>query len=209
MALSTPTKLRAAERHLTKVDPRLAAVIRRAGKCELKTTRDFEPFAALTSSICHQQLNGKAAATILGRLKERVGKGDWPPPRQVKAARMTSLRACGLSRAKSLALKDLAAKVLDGTVPSAKQLHLLDEETIITRLTEVRGVGRWTAQMLLMFSLGRLDVLPVGDFGVRKGFTMLHKKRAMVSEEDLLAHGERWRPYRSVAAWYLWRVVDS
>lgn len=201
--------MRAAERHLMKVDPHLAAVIRRAGSCELKPRRDFEPFSELTSSICHQQLNGKAAMTILGRLKDRVGQGDWPTPRQVKAARMQALRACGLSRAKSLALKDLAAKVLDGTVPTARELHRLDEETIIRRLTEVRGIGRWTAQMLLMFSLGRLDVLPVGDFGVRKGFSVLHRKRALVTEKQLLAHGEKWRPYRTVAAWYLWRVLDG
>ena len=184
-------------------------MIRKASKCELTAKREFVPFAALTSSICHQQLNGKAAMTILGRLKDRVGKGDWPTPHQVKAARMTSLRACGLSRAKSLALKDLAAKVLDGTVPSAKELHRLDEATIVERLTQVRGVGRWTAEMLLMFSLGRLDVLPVSDFGVRRGFTVLHRKKVMVTEKQLLAHGEKWRPYRSVAAWYLWRVLDG
>jgi DNA-3-methyladenine glycosylase II len=207
--LSTPQKLRAAERHLMKVDPRLAEVIRRARRCDLSLRRDFEPFSALTSSICHQQLHGKAAMTILGRLKDKVGKGDWPTPAQVKAARMQTLRGCGLSRAKSLALKDLAAKVLDGTVPAAKVLHTLDEETIITRLTEVRGVGRWTVEMLLMFSLGRLDVLPVGDFGVRKGFSVLHKKKVMVTPKQLLEHGEKWRPYRTVAAWYLWRASEE
>ena len=192
-----------------KADPRLAEVIRAARRCDLTLKRDFEPFDALTSSICHQQLNGKAAMTILGRLKDRVGKGGWPTPRQVKAARLSSLRACGLSRAKSLALKDLAAKVLDGTVPDARALHRLEEEEIITRLTQVRGVGRWTVQMLLMFSLGRLDVLPADDFGVRKGFSRLHKKRVMVTAKQLSAHGEKWRPYRTVAAWYLWRVLDG
>ena len=122
---------------------------------------------------------------------------------------MPTLRACGLSRAKSLALKDLAAKVLDGTVPSAKVLHTLDEETIVSRLTEVRGIGRWTVEMMLMFHLGRLDVLPVDDFGVRRGFSLLAKKRVMVTPRQLLAHGEKWRPYRTVAAWYLWRVADG
>jgi DNA-3-methyladenine glycosylase II len=207
--VSTPAKLRAAEKHLIRVDPRLAAIIKRAGKCELTLVRDFEPFSALLRAICHQQLTGKAAETILGRVKDRIGKGDFPTPKQVKAARISSLRACGLSQAKSLALKDLADKVLDGTVPTAKELHTLDEETIVERLTQVRGIGRWTAEMLLMFSLGRMDVLPVGDFGVRKGFTLLHKKRAMVTEKELMSHGELWRPYRSIAAWYLWRVIDS
>ena len=121
---------------------------------------------------------------------------------------MTTLRACGLSASKSLALKDLAAKVADGTVPKAKVLRTLGEEEIIERLTRVRGIGRWTVQMLLMFHLGRLDVLPVDDFGVRRGFTLLTKKRAMVTPKQLQLLGERWKPYRTVAAWYLWRVTD-
>lgn len=205
----TPRALSTPEKHLARADPRFAAIIEKAGPCTLAPQRTFEPFHALTRSICHQQLNGKAAETILGRFKDRVGKGEWPAPAQVVKARLPSLRACGLSRAKSLALKDLAAKVLDGTVPPAKVLHTLGEEEIITRLTEVRGIGRWTAQMLLMFSLGRLDVLPVDDFGVRRGFSLLTRKKVMVSPKALLAHGERWRPYRSVAAWYLWRVADT
>ena len=207
--MSTPKKLRAAQLHLARVDPRFEAIIARAGKIGLKRVKDFEPFQALTRSICHQQLHGKAAETILQRFKDRVGKGDWPTPRQVKAARMPSLRACGLSRAKSLALKDLAAKVLDGTVPSAKVLHTLGEEEIVARLTEVRGIGRWTVEMMLMFHLGRMDVLPVDDFGVRKGFGLLAKLRGLPTPKQLKAHGEKWRPYRTVAAWYLWRVADG
>jgi DNA-3-methyladenine glycosylase II len=124
-------------------------------------------------------------------------------------ARMPALRACGLSTAKSLAVKDLARKALDGTVPKAAALHKLDDEAIVERLTEVRGIGRWTVEMMLMFRLGRLDVLPVDDFGVRKGFTRLAGLPAMVKPRELLAAGEPWRPYRSVAAWYLWRVVDG
>ena len=207
--MSTPKKLRAAQLHLAQVDPRFEAIIARAGKIGLKRVKDFEPFQALTRAICHQQLHGKAAETILQRFKDRVGKGDWPTPLQVKAARMPSLRACGLSRAKSLALKDLAAKVLDGTVPSAKVLHTLDEEEIIARLTEVRGIGRWTVEMMLMFHLGRMDVLPVDDFGVRKGFGLLAKLPQLPTPKQLKAHGEKWRPYRTVAAWYLWRVADG
>ncbi len=202
-------KLRAAQLHLLQVDPRFATIIAKVGKCELKRVKHFEPFQALTRSICHQQLHGKAAETILQRFKDRVGKGDWPTPQQVKAARMPTLRACGLSRGKSLALKDLAAKVLDGTVPTAKVLHTLDEEAIVTRLTLVRGIGRWTVEMMLMFHLGRLDVFPVDDFGVRRGFSLLARKRKMVTPRQLLAQGEKWRPYRTVAAWYLWRVADG
>jgi len=202
-------KLRAAELHLAQNDPRFAAIIAKAGRCALKRSKDFEPFQALTRSICHQQLHGKAAETILQRFKDRVGKGDWPTPLQVKRARMTTMRACGLSEAKSLALKDLAKKVLDGTVPSAKVLHTLPEEEIITRLTQVRGIGRWTVEMVLMSHLGRLDVLPVDDFGVRKGFSLLAKKKELVTAKELRIHGERWAPYRTVAAWYLWRVADG
>ncbi len=199
----------AAQLHLIQVEPRFAAVIANAGNCDLRRLRTFEPFHALARSICHQQLHGKAAETILQRFKDRLGGGDWPTPHQVMAAQMPSLRACGLSRAKSLALKDLAAKVVDETVPTAKLLHTLGDETIIERLTQVRGIGRWTVQMMLMFHLGRRDVLPVDDFGVRRGFSVLAKKRDMVTPKQLMAHGEKWRPYRSIAAWYLWRVADA
>lgn len=121
---------------------------------------------------------------------------------------MPALRACGFSKNKSVAIKDLAAKTLDGTVPSSGELHALDEEAIIERLTQVRGVGRWTVEMMLIFQLGRLDVLPVDDFGVRKGFSKLYRKRELITPKALRELGERWQPYRSVASWYLWRALD-
>ncbi len=201
--------LRRAERHLAAADPVLGRHIRRSPRCDVVRPARFRPFDALLSAITHQQLNGRAAATILGRVKDRFGAGGWPAPDVVARARLPALRACGLSRAKALALKDLAAKTLDGTVPPARALHRLPDEAVVERLTQVRGVGRWTVEMLLLFRLGRLDVLPVDDFGVRKGFTLLYGRGELVTPKALLAAGEPWRPYRSVASWYLWRVLDE
>lgn len=193
---------------LKKADPALARVIARAPRCDLRHERGFDPFAALLSSICHQQLTGKAAQTILGRVKDRVGKGQWPTAAQVRRVKHETLRACGLSNAKALALKDLAAKVLDGTVPSAEAMAAMSDEAIVEALVQVRGIGEWTAHMVLMFRLGRLDVLPTGDYGVRKGFAQVYGRRALPTPRALTAHAERWRPYRSVASWYLWRALE-
>lgn len=210
MATKLPSGLTAAEasRALARHDAVLRPVIARAGPCPLKPERGFDPFQSLASAIAHQQLNGKAAATILGRFTEQVGGGRFPGADQVRRARTSKLRQVGFSNAKAAALKDLAEKALDGTVPTAKVLLTMENEAIVERLTQVRGVGRWTVEMVLMFRLGRLDVLPVGDFGVRKGFSLLHRKRKLVEPEALLEHGARWAPYRSVAAWYLWRALE-
>ncbi len=201
--------LREAERHVKRVDPRLGKVITRVGPCQLTKSARFEPFSALLNSIAHQQLNGKAAQTIVQRVKDRFAGGDWPDAATMAKARLPSMRACGLSTAKSLAIRDLAAKTLDGTVPTARALHKMPEAEIIERLTQVRGIGQWTVEMMLMFRLGRLDVLPVDDFGVRKGFTLLIGEQEMVTKKALATYGEKWAPYRSVAAWYLWRVTDG
>lgn len=208
MAPSFSSQLRAAERHLIKVDSKLASVIRRVGHCTLERETHFEPFQALVSAIAHQQLTGKAAQTILGRVKDRLGKGDWPTAKKVSAARLETLRACGLSNAKSLAFKDLAAKTLSGHVPQASELHQMSDAEIIERLTDVRGIGQWTVEMMLMFRLGRLDVMPADDYGVRKGYTKLFRKRSLIERKQLLSLSEPWRPYRSVASWYLWRVLE-
>lgn len=200
--------LRTAERHLVTADPRFDDIVKRAGPCQLVRASRFRPFDSLLSAITHQQLSGKAAQTILGRVKARLADGAFPSPEQVKAARADTLRRCGLSRAKVLAVKDLAAKTLDGTVPSARLLHRLDDEAIIERVTTVRGVGQWTVEMMLMFRLGRLDVLPVDDLGVRKGYAQL-AGLASVTPRQLAAAAEPWRPFRSVASWYLWRMLDS
>lgn len=193
---------------LKKADPALAKVIARAPKCDLALEKGFEPFDALLSSICHQQLTGKAAQTILGRVRDRVGGGGWPTPLQMKKVKVETLRACGLSGAKAAAVKDLAEKVLDGTVPDAKGLHRLSDEEVIERLVQVRGVGVWTVHMVLMFRLGRTDVLPTGDYGVRKGFARVYGLKDLPSPKVMEAHAERWRPYRSIASWYLWRALE-
>jgi len=204
-------ELRRAERHLSSADPVLGRFMK-GRRCELERAARFHPFQALLRSITHQQLNGKAAETILGRVKDRFGQaseGGWPTPEVLAAARLPALRRVGLSRAKSLAVKDLAAKTLDGTVPPSRALHRMSDEAIVERLTQVRGIGRWTVEMMLMFWLGRLDVLPVDDFGVRKGYSTLYGHAELVKPRELAAATQHWRPYRSVGSWYLWRVLDG
>ena len=205
---SFASTLRDATRDLVRADPRFTDIVRRAGPCQLERQGDFKPFEALLTSITHQQLSGKAAETILGRVKARLNDGDFPTPQQVLKVRVPTLRTCGLSQSKALAVKDLAAKTLDGTVPTSKELHRLDDATIIERVTQVRGIGQWTVEMMLMFRLGRLDVMPVDDLGVRKGYTRLARRRELIAPKALLAESARWSPSRSVASWYLWRVLD-
>jgi 3-methyladenine DNA glycosylase/8-oxoguanine DNA glycosylase len=206
--MSPPLDLDLAVRTLRGADPTLGRLMERAGPCRFRATRSTKsPFLALAESIAYQQLNGKAAATIYGRF-HALYPGTGPTPERVIETSDEAMRGAGLSRAKTLAIRDLAAKTLDGTVPTAAKLRGLDDEAIIERLTSIRGIGRWTAEMLLMFRLGRPDVLPATDYGVRQGFAIAYRKRSLPTPAKLLAHGERWRPYRSVASWYLWRAVD-
>ena len=188
----------------------LSRLITRVGPYLLKTEADQPPFQSLTESILHQQVAGKAAAAILGRFRAEFGNGKaFPAPARIVGASDEHLRAVGISRSKAAALRDLAAKTIDGTVPTAKALHTMEDTEIIERLTEVRGVGVWTAHMLLMFRLGRPDVLPVGDYGVRKGFAQTFRTKAeLPTPTELTKRGERWRPYRTVASWYLWRALE-
>jgi DNA-3-methyladenine glycosylase II len=195
-------------RHLARVDPVLGGVIRAAGPYRHALEADCEPFKILAQAIAHQQLNGTAANSILARLVASVGQGAFPTPEQVLAAPAEQVRAAGFSHAKIAALKDLASKALAGVVPDRAALEQLDDAAIIERLTQVRGVGRWTVEMLLMFHLGRPDVLPVDDFGVRAGFRAAYGLRALPHPRALAAWGERWKPYRSAAAWYLWRALE-
>ena len=194
--------------YLTQADPVLAGVITQVGSCRLKTDRKQSPFEALVEAVCHQQLTGKAAQTILGRIKALHAHRPFPTPEDLLATPDDSLRAAGLSRAKVASVKDISARSIDGTIPEPKALARLDDAEIIERLTTIRGVGQWTVEMLLIFKLGRMDVLPVDDYGVRKGFMLAYRKRALPKPAALLKHGERWRPYRSVAAWYMWRAID-
>jgi 3-methyladenine DNA glycosylase/8-oxoguanine DNA glycosylase len=193
---------------LRSADKRLAALIERVGPLRLQVESIQTPFQALAESIVYQQLTGKAAATILGRVHAVYGGRKHFAPEATIATKDDLLRAAGLSRAKTAALKDLAAKALDGTVPTARALAGATDDEIVERLTSIRGIGRWTVEMLLIFRLGRPDVLPVDDYGVRKGFQRLVRAKELPSRADLAKRGERWRPYRSAASWYLWRAND-
>lgn len=194
---------------LARRDDRLRVAIEFVGPCTLAPERRRSPYESLLSAIAHQQVHGAAAAAILGRMQKLYSpRGRWPTPEELAATPEDTLRAAGLSRSKVLAMKDVAARALDGTVPDRRTIALLDDESIIERLDVVRGVGRWTAEMLLIFTLGRPDVLPVDDFGVRYGFKLLYGKRQMPKPRWLADYGERWAPYRSTASWYFWRYVD-
>ncbi len=200
---------RNARRRLSVADPVLAAVIKAVGPCTLAPSFSGTPFSHLTHAIAHQQLNGTAANTILQRFLALYPQAAHPQPEQVLATDPAQLRGAGLSRGKIAAIFDLAARTLDGTVPAnGTQLLSLSNEEIIDRLTQVRGIGPWTVQMMLMFQLGRPDVLPIDDFGVRSGFRLAYGLRTMPHPSALAGFGERWAPWRSVASWYLWRAVD-
>jgi 3-methyladenine DNA glycosylase/8-oxoguanine DNA glycosylase len=194
--------------HLGQSDKVLRALIKTIGPCRLKADRKQSPFEAIVEAVCHQQLTGKAAQTILGRVKALHPRRPFPTPDDLLATPDDTLRAAGLSRAKVAAVKDISAKTVDGTVPEPKMLARLDDAEIIERLTSIRGVGQWTVEMLLIFKLGRPDILPVDDYGVRRGFMLAYRKRDLPKPAALLAHGECWRPYRSVASWYMWRSAD-
>lgn len=195
-----------ATRHLAASDPVLAALIERAGPFDVSRAGPADPFRALLRAIVYQQLSGRAAGTILGRV-EALFDGQ-PTAAAALDIAFDSYRAAGLSNAKTRAVLDLAARRLDGTVPGRRTLKTLDDAAVIERLTAVRGVGPWTVQMLLMFNLGRPDVLPADDLGIRKGFMLAYRKRKLPAPEAVLRHGRRWAPYRTVASWYLWRAVD-
>jgi DNA-3-methyladenine glycosylase II len=198
---------RAAYRIL-QADPVMAGLIAAAGRYRPEPMPDQPPFEALARAIAHQQLHGVAAERILSRFIEACGNDCFPLPQQVIDAADARLRACGFSYAKIAALKDLAAKTIGGIVPPRPQLDALSDLEIIERLTEVRGIGRWTVEMMLMFQLQRPDVLPVDDFGVRNGFRLAYRLRGMPRARALAEFGERWKPHRSLAAWYLWRAND-
>src|SRR5246500_4017942 len=189
--------------------PRMAELIARSRCYSITPAVSIRPFDALAESIAYQQLSGKAAATIFGRVRALYPKRKWLDPEKLLATPDETLRAAGLSRAKTAALKDLAAKTIDGTVPSGRALFRMSDDKIIARLTQVRGVGRWTVEMLLLFDLGRPDVWPVDDYGVRKGFAKTFGRRKLPTPKQLVKIGEKWRPHRSVAAWYFWRALDA
>jgi DNA-3-methyladenine glycosylase II len=203
-----PALLRRARRLLAKADPTLAALMTRVGPCRLVVNESHDLFLALARAIVFQQLHGKAAATIFRRTAALFGQDAAFSAADIAAASDAQLQSAGLSRNKQLALRDLATRVLQGTLPTMPALQAMDDDSIIDTLTRVRGIGRWTVQMLLMFRLGRVDVLPVDDYGVRKGFMLLQGLGELPSPTSLRLHGERWAPYRTVASWYLWRATE-
>jgi len=197
----------AALKHLSAVDPTLAKLIEIAGPFQMKIRALHSPFEALARNIIYQQLNGAAAAAIHARVVGLFGRGKLRPLDILEASDL-ELRGAGLSRNKLEALKDLAAKTLDGTVPGLRKLRRMGDEEIVDRLTQVRGIGHWTVEMLLMSRLGRPDVMPVGDFGVRKGFSLTYRMDRLPTPKELAEYAERWRPYRTVASWYMWRAIE-
>jgi DNA-3-methyladenine glycosylase II len=194
--------------HLSKADKIMGRLIKKVGPCGMKPDSKRHPFQALVQAIAHQQLNGTAAKTILGRVIALFPGKKFPTPADILATPDEKLRGAGLSRAKVASIKDISAKTLEGVVSHRRAYARLADAQVIERLTVIRGVGPWTVEMLLIFTLGRMDVLPATDFGVRKGFAVTYGLDDLPKPADLLAHGERWRPYRSIAAWYLWRSLE-
>ncbi|MBI3897441.1 MAG: DNA-3-methyladenine glycosylase 2 family protein [Gammaproteobacteria bacterium] len=200
-------KITAAEKHLRRVDRALVHVITDVGRCTLRLSRG-SPYEALTRAIAYQQLTGRAAQTILDRFVALYPDTRFPEPSAVLATSVARLRAVGFSGNKVKAIHDIAAKANDGVIPTRAQAQRLDDEALVQRLLPIYGVGRWTVEMLLIFTLGRLDVLPVDDFGVQNGLRVVHKLRRKPTKADFVRLTESWRPYRSVGAWYLWRYMD-
>jgi DNA-3-methyladenine glycosylase II len=199
----------AALKHLAANDPVMRRLIRDFGPCGLVPETRRSPFQSLVLAVAHQQLHATAANAILARFKKLFPGRRFPRPEDLASVSDDDLRGAGFSRAKILAIRDIAAKTLDGVVPASRQIAKLSDDEIVERLTEVRGVGRWTVEMLLIFQLGRPDVLPADDFGVRNGFRQAYKKRDLPTPKEVLAHGRRWRPHGTTAAWYLWRAADA
>lgn len=195
-------------RHLS-LDRRFAALIVRVGKPRLDIQRQRSPYEALVRAIAHQQLHGKAAEAILGRFSALFPNDVFPDPASVLATAETALRGCGFSAGKVAAIRDICAKALDGTVPTRSQSYRLTDDALIERLTSIRGVGRWTVEMLLIFTLGRPDVLPVDDFGVREGYRVLHGLDEQPKPRQLAETGLAWAPHRSLATWYLYRAAEE
>ena len=204
--MSPGAQHRKAVAHLRRVDPVMAAVIARVGRCDMTPRVEGTHFDALVRSIVYQQLSGRAAATIHGRLLNLIGDGATTPGR-IAGASHEDLRAAGLSNQKAGYVRNLASHVLDGSLP-VESLHELSDEQITEALIQVKGIGRWSSQMFLMFRLGRPDVLPDLDLGVQKGMQKAYRLRRLPTPKQVMARGAKWAPYRSVASWYLWRVLE-
>lgn len=201
-----PFDLTEAVKHLASRDEKLKFLIAETQPFRMDHDELVTPYEALLEAITHQSISGKAAATIFGRIKALGTNGRPPTAEEMMKIRKPVLRKVGLSGAKAAAVKDLAAKTLSGIVPSLEEAHTLSDEELVKRLTSVRGIGAWTVEMFLIFRLGRPDVLPIHDLGVQKGWSITYGKKHKPKPKELLAFGERWRPYRTVASWYMWRA---
>jgi DNA-3-methyladenine glycosylase II len=203
-----PFDLAAAMQHLSAKDPKLASLISETVQFQIDMEAAQSPYEALLESIAYQSISGKAAATIFGRVKALGTNGRAPSPPEMLKLRRPALRKAGLSGAKIQAMKDLAQKTIEGVVPTLEQAQKLSDDELVERLVSVRGIGAWTVEMFLIFNLGRPDVLPIHDLGVKKGWCVTYGKKHMPKPKDLLAFGEQWRPYRTVASWYMWRAFE-
>src|SRR5437899_769321 len=195
-------------RHLADRDEHLKRLIEETVPFQLKIEAAQSPYETLLEAVTHQSISGKAAATIFARVKALSSNGGIPTPREMLKLRKPALRKAGLSGAKILAMKDLAQKTINGVVPTLEQAQKLSDEELVKRLVSVRGIGAWTVEMFLIFRLGRPDVLPIHDLGVKKGWSITYGKKHMPKPKELLVFGERWRPYRTVASWYMWRACQ-
>src|SRR5579863_655377 len=211
--MSTPAQqlsfdLAVAMSHLSSKDEKLAELILATKKFQKDLDLAQSPYEALMESIAYQSISGKAAATIFGRVKALGDNGRPPTPEKMLKLKTPTLRKAGLSHAKVLAMKDLAAKTISAVVPTRERAEKLSDDELVERLVSVRGIGAWTVEMFLIFNLGRPDVLPIHDLGVKKGWSVTYGKKHMPRPKELLAFGERWRPYRTIASWYMWRSFE-
>lgn len=196
-----------AHAHLSKTDKRLAGLIERVGEFQFKLDECDSVYESLLEAIMHQSIAGKAAQAIYARIVALGTDGRCPTPRELLRVSKPKLRKAGLSRAKVASVRDLAQKTIDGVVPTIEAAEKMSDQELVDRLISVRGIGAWTVEMFLIFRLGRPDVLPIHDYGVQKGYAITYRKRFMPKPKALLKFGERWRPYRTVASWYMWRAV--
>ena len=209
MQKSFEKKLRLAEEHLSSANPKLSHWIAQVGRCDLNPVWDREPFESLVRAVAHQQLHGRAAESILGRMIARFPHQTFPTPQQLIRMRVTSYRNCGFSMAKTEAIRGIAKGAYEGVVPSREIANCMTDEALVETLTELRGIGKWSVEMLLIFTMGRLDVMPVDDFGVRAGLSHLVDLAETPKKADFAKWTDSWQPYRSVGAWYLWRLADA
>jgi len=203
-----PFDLAAAVAHLSDCDPCIARLVQEVIPFDPEIDHTQSPYEALLESIAYQSISGKAAATIYARIKALSANGGPPAPQEMLKLKTQALRKAGLSGAKILAMKDLAQKTIDGIVPTYDEALKLSDDQLVERLISVRGIGAWTVEMFLIFRLGRPDVLPIHDLGVKKGWSITYGKKHMPKPKELLAFGERWRPYRTIASWYMWRACQ-